>query len=696
MDKFLGKLLDERYEIKSILGYGGMAVVYNAYDVIEKKYVAIKILKEEFLENEDFIKRFNNESKTIAVLSHPNIVKIYDVSFGDKIQYIVMENIDGITLKEYIDQQKKVPWKEAVHFTIQILKALSHAHNKGIIHRDIKPQNIMLLRDGTIKVTDFGIAKFSDQETRTMTDRAIGSVHYISPEQAKGEITDEKSDLYSVGIILYEMLTGKLPFTADNAVSVAIMQLQTAPKPLRQIDSEIPEGLEEITLKAMQKNPKYRYDSAEDMLFSIDEFRKNPSIKFEYKYFVDQDPTRYVDAIDNIKATKKKINYDDDFIGINKKKSSKYSKSLSVIIGVVITLVVFFGVLVSGILTNWFGLGAKDVDVPMFIGQKLSEIVENKAYKFEWNIEYSYNASKPEGIILDQEPKPYSKKVKEDAKVTLFVNSSGSKIVVPVVKGKTEEVAKSTISSVGLNCEVVYVEETETSPGIVISADPQEGQEVTVNSTVKIFVSKGSGDKKVMVPNVIGKTLIEATNILTQKGLTVSSNIVRENSTAPKDEVLATDPQPGLEIKDDQTVTLTISSGEQKEKTVSIYVDLPGYISKEVYMKVYVDGVLDSKYSKTIIPAYNPTYTLAISGKSGIKSVVVNLDGKQYRSYEINFDKETVKTLTSFAYPTENKSFSSQISSGIKPSSYIKNNLNSNSYNTTPSKTVTKRTKNVR
>ena len=287
MDKYTGKRLDGRYEIHELIGVGGMALVYRAYDQIDDRTVAIKILKDEFLGNEDFIRRFKNESKAIAVLSHPNIVKVYDVSFGDQIQYIVMEYIDGITLREYLDQQKEIKWKEAIHFTVQILRALQHAHEKGIIHRDIKPQNIMLLQDGTIKVTDFGIARFSRNETRTMTDKAIGSVHYIAPEQARGDLTDEKADIYSVGVMLYEMITGQLPFEADNAVSVAIMQLQADPRPPKDINPAIPDGLEEITLKAMQKDPSQRYQSAAEMLRDIEQFRRNPSISFQYKYFID-------------------------------------------------------------------------------------------------------------------------------------------------------------------------------------------------------------------------------------------------------------------------------------------------------------------------------------------------------------------------------------------------------------------------
>ncbi len=226
MDKYIGKKLDGRYEILELVGFGGMAVVFKAYDLLENRHVAVKILKDEYLHNEEFRRRFRNESKAIAMLSHPNIVRVFDVNFSDTVQYIVMEYIDGITLKEYIGQQGAVKWKETIHFTVQILRALQHAHDNGIVHRDIKPQNVMLLQDGTIKVMDFGIARFARENGRTVADKAIGSVHYISPEQARGEQTDERTDIYSVGVIMYELLTGQVPFDGDTPVSIAIKQMQ--------------------------------------------------------------------------------------------------------------------------------------------------------------------------------------------------------------------------------------------------------------------------------------------------------------------------------------------------------------------------------------------------------------------------------------------------------------------------------------
>ena len=283
MDKYIGKKLDGRYEIRELIGVGGMANVYKAYDVLEDRIVAVKILREEYMDNDEFMRRFRNESRAISLLDHPNIVKVYDVIFSNRIQSIVMEYIDGITLKDYIDQEHVLRWKEAVHFTVQILKALQHAHDKGIVHRDVKPHNIMLLSDGSIKITDFGIARFSRSNTKTITDKAIGSVHYISPEQASGACTDARSDLYSLGVMMFEMLTGKLPFEADSLVSVAIKQIQSEPIRPRSINPDIPEGLEEIVMRAMQKDASKRYQSAAEMLHDIDEFKKNPSIVFSYK-----------------------------------------------------------------------------------------------------------------------------------------------------------------------------------------------------------------------------------------------------------------------------------------------------------------------------------------------------------------------------------------------------------------------------
>ena len=285
MDNLIGRRLDGRYLIQSLVGVGGMANVYRGVDEKTGNAIAVKVLKEEFLDNEELVRRFKNESKAISILSHPNIVKVYDVSVTDRLQYIVMEYVDGITLKEYLKQRGgALTWKETVHFATQVLGALQHAHAKGIIHRDVKPQNIMLLADGSIKMMDFGIARFSRAQSQTVSDKAIGSVHYISPEQAKGDRTDARTDIYSVGVMLYEMLSGRLPFDGDGAVSIAIMQISDKPKPLAQVAPNVPEGLRQITEKAMEKDPATRYQSAQEMLDAIEAFKRNPSARFEYEY----------------------------------------------------------------------------------------------------------------------------------------------------------------------------------------------------------------------------------------------------------------------------------------------------------------------------------------------------------------------------------------------------------------------------
>ena len=400
MDKFVGKRLDGRYEIQEIIGVGGMAVVYKARDNVEDRIVAIKILKDEFTSNEEFIRRFKNESKAIAMLSHPNIVKVFDVSFGDLIQYIVMEYIDGITLKEFIERQGSLRWKDAVHFTLQILKGLQHAHDKGIVHRDVKPQNIMVLPDGTIKVTDFGIARFARSEQRTITDKAIGSVHYISPEQARGERTDEKADIYSVGVILYEMITGQVPFQAESAVSVAIMQLQRDPSLPTEINGSIPKGLEQITMHAMQKSSERRYQSAAEMLCDLDAFRKDPDRTFEYSYFVDDAPTKYVNT-DNVRSStpaSQAVTYEDEEQSEIKEKNN----IVPILAGIAAALVVALGILAAIFIPRLLEGTPDEIACPKFIGMTLEEVQEKYNDQFDFTITQGHDDEIEDGCVYEQ------------------------------------------------------------------------------------------------------------------------------------------------------------------------------------------------------------------------------------------------------------------------------------------------------
>ena len=646
MDKYTGKRLDGRYEIHELLGVGGMAVVYRAYDTIDDRMVAIKILKDEFSGNSDFLRRFRNESKAIAVLSHPNIVKVYDVSFGDRIQYIVMEYVDGITLKQYLDQHKEtaVPWKEALHFTTQILWALQHAHEKGIVHRDIKPQNIMLLQDGTIKVMDFGIARFARSETRTMTDKAIGSVHYIAPEQARGDVTDERADIYSVGVMLYEMLTGRLPFEADNAVSVAIMQLQANPTLPRDINPDIPEGLQEITMKAMQKAPSQRYQSAAEMLQDIETFRRNPAVRFDYKYFVDDTPTKYVNAIENVKGSTGPLSYNDDYEyeeDLGKKKGSKKTKMILAGIGTAfLIMLVILGVF---FIVNQNNQSAEEEDtvvVPNFIGMVYQdEILDNEKYAdFTFTLQEGNDPEQDPGVVLQQSPNE-GIEVKKGREIVLTINQGDEPVKIPEVAGMTEDDAVETLRNMDLIPKVVTVMDEEVGQGYVIETDPAEGSEVDAGSQVTVYVS-GGPEENISVPAVIDKSLDAARAEIIAAGLTVGELIPQDDSDKPANTVIETNPLPGVKVASGTKVDITYSSGQQSVKTVEVFLALPD-VSNDIDVKVYVDGKLDNDQSGTINPnaTSNPgLYTLTFEGTSGTQTLQVTLDGQNYATFTLDFD----------------------------------------------------------
>lgn len=509
MDKFLGKRLDGRYEIQEIIGVGGMAVVYKAYDNYEDRTVAIKILKEEFVSNEEFLRRFKNESKAIAVLSHPNIVKVYDVSFGDLIQYIVMEYIDGITLKEYIARQGSLRWRDAVYFTIQILKALQHAHDKGIIHRDVKPQNIMVLPDGTIKVTDFGIARFARSEQRTITDKAIGSVHYISPEQARGEKTDKKADIYSVGVMLYEMITGQLPFQAESAVSVAIMQLQREPQLPTDINPSIPIGLEQITMHAMQKVPERRYQSAAEMLCDLEQFKKDPSATFEYPYFVDEQPTRYVQGVQNNYQTAPVapapvVSRQQEQRYQTEEEPRKKSSSVPILAGIASALVVVLIILGAVFIPKLLGGTGAEIECPNFLGMTVDEVKKSDDYKtFKIDFDFQKNDKYAVNQVCDQSEKQ-GKKLKKGASITLTVSMGVNTLKVPDIYGKNESYAISELKSKKLTYVIKEIADEEVEKGLVIKTEPARTTVVAQGTEITVYISTGKATKMVEVPDVTG------------------------------------------------------------------------------------------------------------------------------------------------------------------------------------------------
>lgn len=658
MDKYIGKRLDGRYEIHELLGVGGMAYVYKAYDNIEKRWVAIKILKEELAGNSDFLRRFRNESKAIAVLSHPNIVKVYDVSFGDRIQYIVMEYIDGITLKQYIEQQGEIKWREALYFTVQILRALQHAHEKGIIHRDIKPQNIMLLEDGTIKVTDFGIARFSQAETQTMTDKAIGSVHYIAPEQARGGYINDKADIYSVGVMLYEMLTGQLPFVADNAVSVAIMQMQAEPTPPSRINPSIPKGLEEITMHAMEKNPAQRFPSAADMLEDVERFRRNPEIVFRYGEQVDRAYAgTSADIYGNVQQNAAPQKYNDNYEYEEEYVRSKNGARASNIIKGIVAAVIVVALVVGGIfgwrylqnLTTSTNKTSDEIVLPNFVGMIYASDIEGNSEYADLTFEITYGnvPSKQPGKVLHQTPAA-GMTVKKGKTVSLTVNGEAEQVVVEDVKGYKQQDAYDALKALNLSPKIQAVADDDTAVGYVVKTDPAAGSTVSTGTTVTIYVSSGPSTESAVIPNIVGYQYSTAKEELEAAGFVATAEYDDESD---KDEntVLSVSPNEGEKAKKGSVVTVTVSSGKGAQKDVYYDIPLPGGVSDDLTMKIYVDGTLVE--TRTVNPSTSPYSNMTFTGK-GRANLVITLNDQQYITAEIDYTTQSINVTSQQSYAT--------------------------------------------
>ena len=508
-----GRLIGNRYEILEKIGNGGMATVYKARCHVLNRNVAVKVLKEEFTTDAEFVKRFNIEAQAAASLSHPNIVSIYDVGNEGEIHYIVMELVQGKTLKEIITDDGILPWKWTVNIAIQIASALEVAHRNNIVHRDIKPHNIIITENGTAKVTDFGIAKAVSNSTITSFGATIGSVHYFSPEHARGGYTDAKSDLYSLGVVMYEMLTGKVPFDADTPVSVALKHIQeVAPEP-KKLNSTIPESVNKIIIKAMQKDANLRYSSATEMLVDLREAVKNPNGNFVVMNKPETDePTRVIRS-------------DEEALKENKKQSKFKKKWVKVLIIILACLIVFGGAMFAT-LNMLTGNRPKEVQIPSLVGINIDEAkakLEELNLKYEITEEFSPEG-KEEGLVLSQEPKYQDNfKINETEVIKLVVSKGIEMVEIPKVAGDTKEDAIEKLEAANLKYEITEETNDKIQEGIVIKQEPAAGEQIAKDSTIKIYVSLGRGIKEVTVPYVIGKTEEEARKALEDAGLTVET-----------------------------------------------------------------------------------------------------------------------------------------------------------------------------
>ena len=654
MDNYVGKRLDGRYEVQEIIGVGGMSVVYKAYDNVDDRIVAIKILKEEFLNNEEFKRRFKNESKAIALLSHPNIVKVYDVNFGEKLQYIVMEYIDGITLKEYINKQGAITWNDALFFMTQILRAVQHAHDKGIVHRDIKPQNIILLKNGNIKVTDFGIARFSRSETRTLTEQAIGSVHYIAPEQAKGEYTDEKADIYSLGVVLYEMLAGSVPFEADSAVSVALMQLQADAKKLTDINPDIPLGLEQICIHAMQKDPMDRYQTATEMLLDIEEIIKDPKATFNYVSKVDTNPTIIVNK--NEVLNKEKQHNDEVRQHVDAAEAKEHKKK--VITAVTIGIIVLIAAIVLLVMGFTNGFSKSTTKLENFVGTSYDETYDAYSSTYEIVAEYEKTSEYTPGTVISQDPVAGSK-VLQGTKVKLTVAASEQDITVPNVYNYDEDRAKQALEMSGLkHTKTVSVSSENVDDGKVVYTEPKANTVVSEDQEITIYISSGPSTtviKTYKVPDVDGLTQSTAENFLKKTGFK-NISFVTQDSPIAKGIVISQSPAAGATAKETDSIKVVISSGlttttTEKMLKTSVSIQLPRVIDKNGNygsdtINVSVDG---STYLNQTVTLNGKTLSMKVSGKNNVvQSIQVSLvktgatetkttNGKNNQNFTIDF-----------------------------------------------------------
>ena len=639
-----GKLLGSRYEIIEKIGNGGMATVYKAKDLVLKRYVAVKILREEYTTDNEFIKRFNTEAESAASLTHPNIVSVYDVGKEGNLYYIVMELIKGKTLKEIIVEDGRMGWKWSVKIAKQIAQALETAHRNNIIHRDIKPHNIIITEDGTAKVTDFGIAKAVSNSTITAFGTTIGSVHYFSPEHARGGYTDAKSDLYSLGVVLYEMVTGRVPFDADTPVSVALKHMQEKPVPPIELNPAIPQSLNDLILKAMEKDPNMRYSTATEMIEDLDKILKNPEAE--------------VGVVDKSQARARRIQQEEN--QTNQSKFAKFKKYLEEHKGVKIALIVAIFLIVFiasiGITLGVLNSGKpKDILLPNFTNLTLDE-AKAKAEEVKLNLNVSeekYDVQIEEGKIISQDPKYQPNyTVKEGSTVNVVVSKGQEIVKVTKLVGKTKDEARKELKDLGLEMEIEEVNSDDVEPGIVIEQDKQEGEEVLAGTKIKLKVSLGI--EKVEVPDLTGLSEDEAKAKITEAKLKwIRTDKIKDSSKGTG--VVEQNISPKSMVDKNTEISITINEYQKiTQGTINIDVAaLTGYTPKYKKVEDVKDEDGKTKYKDVLIPPEKVKIKVTVNDEQVTeqevsedeKALQVNFDGEGTVRIKVIIDGSTKKTV---------------------------------------------------
>ena len=668
MDQYIGKMLDNRYEILERIGTGGMAVVYKAKCHRLNRLVAVKILKSDLAQDADFRRRFNGESQAVAQLSHPNIVSVYDVSKGGDVEYIVMELIDGITLKQYMEKRGQLNWREALHFITQIMRGLSHAHSRGIVHRDIKPQNVMVLRDGSVKVADFGIACL-ENSAQTLTQEALGSVHYISPEQAKGDRTDARSDIYSTGVVLYEMLTGRLPFEGDSAVSVAIQHLSSIPLSPREINSEIPEQLELICLKAMAPAQDRRYPSADAMIADLEAFRKNPGVNLDFEMEdlrpteVDE-PTRLLHPVSTYGGgsvprhslqqredgyRRREEAYEDEEAAPSR---NERRKRAAIIGGSLAGASLLVFLLFHFILSSFGAKTPTEYPVPDLIGMTVEEAKEDEAIKgiFQLKVTEETNGTYQEGEIFWQDPKQGTTKKGKNLVIHVKVSSGEAVGEMIDVTNTTPQEAKVLLENLVKTYDLIleepaeedYVFNENVNSGYIISTEPKAKEPVKQGDRIKLVVSKGPELEEFPVPPFEGKQIDEVRKLLksTWPLTCTDADIEQVESEKEAGTVLWQSIEAGKTAKEGDSIKFKVSSGKAPQPEMGsdlLVVSLPAD-RESGRLQVIVNK--RPVYDDTLTFAdWNWTFTREFSGV-GSAEAQVYIDGELYYSTTLEFTHE--------------------------------------------------------